>query len=291
VLVSIVTPNLNHGSFLGFTMDSVLAARSGGNVEYIVVDGGSSDGSLNVLEQRQREVDFFLSEPDEGVYDAVNKGFAHARGDVLGWLNSGDYLFPNSISVLIDIFRMFPHIEWVTSRVLSFLDADGRLIEQNVHYGVARQSFLNGEHLAGYSKAPALSLVQQESTFWRRSLWQRAGAGLDTSFRLAADFELWTRFFEHAELWTISPPIGAFRRHAHQLSRVGWNEYLQEACQILAKHGRKHPRNRLAQTISVGLRLKLPRRLRRLAHALGLFAPAPFCEFDPQTDEWRLVRY
>jgi glycosyltransferase involved in cell wall biosynthesis len=290
VLVSIVTPNLNRDSFLRFTMDSVLAAKSGGNLEYIVVDGGSTDSSLHLLQERQSELSLFLSEPDEGIYDAVNKGFSYASGDVLGWLNSGDYLFPGSISILSDVFQSFPEIEWITSRVLSFLDPRGRLVEQNVHYGVAQQSFLSGEHLNGFSRAPALSLIQQEATFWRRSLWERAGARLDTRFRLAADFELWTRFFDHAELWTISAPIGAFRRHSDQLSRTCWDEYLSEAHQVLAERGR-HPRNWFAQTVSVGLRLKLPRRLRPLAHYTGLFAPAPFCEFDAQARDWRLARY
>jgi glycosyltransferase involved in cell wall biosynthesis len=289
VLVSIVTPNLNRDNDLKFTMNSILAAKSG-ELEYIVIDGGSTDRSLEVIKEHQRDLSSFLSEPDEGVYDAVNKGFSRASGDVMGWLNSGDYLFPDSIKILCELFERFPHIEWITSRVLSFLDEKGRLVEQNVHSGVARESFLSGEHVIGYSRARALSLIQQESTFWRRSLWERAGARLDTQFRFAADFELWTRFFDHAELWSISAPIGAFRRHSDQRSRLFWTAYLSEAHQVLTNRGRR-PKNWLTQTVSVGLRVKLPRPLRRLAHRAGVFAPAPLCEFDAKALDWRLLRY
>jgi glycosyltransferase involved in cell wall biosynthesis len=269
-------------------MDSVLTARAGGELEYIIVDGGSTDDSLDFVQQRKSELSYFISEPDKGVYDAINKGFSHSTGEILGWLNSGDYLFPDALNIMSEVFGCFPQIEWITSRVLSFLDEKGRLVDQNVHYGVSRESFLKGEHLFGYSTARSLSFIQQEATFWRRSLWQRAGAHLDTRFHLAADFDLWTRFFDCAELWSISAPIGAFRRHPDQLSRRHSDLYLAEARAILAERG-VSPRYWLPQTISVGMRQKLPRPLRRTAHWFGIFAAAPCCEFDAEASGWRLT--
>ena len=287
--VSIVTPNLNRAHFLRQTMDSVLAAECA-DLAYVVMDGGSNDGSLAVIEERRRHLHAVVSEPDGGVYEALNRGFAQTDGEVMGWINSGDIIFPDSLSIICEIFEQHPQIEWLTSHVLSFLDESGRLVEQHVHPGVARESYLRGEHLQGFSPGRTLSLIQQESTFWRRSLWEKAGARLDTSLRLAADFELWTRFFEYAELWSVSAPLGAFRRHADQLSGAGWNAYLAEAHKVLTSRGTK-PNSQLAQTLSVGLRRNLPRALRPVAHALKLFSPAPQCNFDHKTQVWKLDRY
>ncbi|MGO4706744.1 glycosyltransferase family 2 protein [Microvirga sp. 2MCAF38] len=287
--ISVITPNLNCRDFLAQTMDSVLAADHG-DLDYIVVDGGSSDGSQDAIAARRNRLSGAISEPDNGLYDALNKGFALSTGEIMGWINAGDTLMPDSLKVIDEIFSAHPQIEWITSRVISFLDERGRLVEQNIHWGISRKSFLMGEHLPGFSKGRSLSMVQQESTFWRRSLWDKAGGGLDLSYRLAADFELWARFFQHAELWSISAPIGAFRRHANQLSRVHWNKYLSEASQALDHYGSR-PRGAYAQTFSVGLRRSLPRGLRPLARRLRLLSPAPFCEFDNEKQAWSLSRH
>ncbi|MBM6593713.1 glycosyltransferase family 2 protein [Microvirga pudoricolor] len=287
--ISIVTPALNSRSFLGPTMDGVLAADHG-DLEYIVMDGGSTDGSQDVIAARRNRLKAAVSAPDEGLYDALNKGFALSTGEIMGWINAGDALFPDSLRILDEIFTVHPEVEWVTSRVISFLDERGRLVEQAMHWGIDRDGYLRGEHLPGFSRGRSLSLIQQESTFWRRSLWERAGARLDTSYRLAADFELWARFFRHAELWSISAPLGAFRRHADQLSAIHWDKYLAEAKRALEATGAR-PRNGHAQSLSVGLRRSLPRSLRPLASRLRLFRAAPFCEFDTQGQTWRLTRF
>jgi glycosyltransferase involved in cell wall biosynthesis len=251
------------------------------------MDGGSTDGSLELLEMQAERLTDFASEPDGGLYDALNKGFARTTGEIMGWINAGDLLFPDSLAVIREIFQTFPQIEWITSRVLSFLDENGRLVEQNVHHGITRDSFLRGEHLPGFSAGRTHSMLQQESTFWRRSLWERAGGRLDTRLRLAADFELWTRFFQHTELWSVSAPLGAFRRHADQLSRHRWSEYQAEAGSVLTALGIR-PRSKIRQTLSVGLRRVSPMSLRPAAHRMKLFSPAPFCSFDGASQIWRL---
>ncbi|MFC5355645.1 glycosyltransferase family 2 protein [Azospirillum himalayense] len=284
--IALVTPVLNRRDFLRQTMDWVLAADPGG-LEYVVVDGGSTDGSLDVVRERAGRLAGFISEPDDGLYHALNKGFARTSGEIMGWINAGDGLFPDSLAIVREVFETFPEIEWVTSRVVSFLDEAGRLVEQGVHQGIARESFLAGEHLAGFSRGRSMTFVQQESTFWRRSLWDRAGGRLDTSLALAADFELWHRFFGHALLWSVSAPLGAFRRHRDQLSAVRHDDYVAEAGSVLRRQG-VHPRGRFGQTLSVGLRRSLPRPLRPAAARLGLFRPAPFCRFDGAAQAWCL---
>ena len=284
--VSIVTPNLNRAGFLRQTMDSVLATDHP-DLDYVIMDGGSTDGSMAVIDERRDRLSEVVSGPDGGLYEALNRGFARTNGEVMGWINSGDIIFPDSLGIVCEIFTQHPQVEWLTSRVLSFLDESGRLVEQHVHQGVARESYLRGEHLQGFSRGRSLSLIQQESTFWRRSLWERAGGRLDTSLRLAADFELWARFFQHTELWSVSAPLGAFRRHADQMSGSGWSDYLTEANGVLQALAAK-PRSGTIQTLSVGLRRNLPKALRPVAHRLNLFAPAPLCSYDHDTRSWKL---
>ena len=286
--ISIVTPNLDTGRFLAATMDSVLAADPGG-LEYIVVDGGSRDDSRAIIEARQQRLAHWRSEKDSGLYDAVNKGFELSSGDVMGWLNAGDLYFPDALRVVTEVFTAFPEIKWLTSRVISKLDEPGRLVWQSLNMGYTRASFMGGEHLTGLKPGLSLVTVQQESTFWRRSLWERAGGRLDETLKLAADFELWARLFRHAELCAVSAPLGAFRQHADQLSARHWNAYVAEARAVLGREGGK-VKPRLLSDLSVAARLAMPRPLRPLAHRLRVFAPALVCEFDFDRRGWRLGR-
>src|SRR5262249_16949069 len=142
----------------------------------------------------------------------------------------------------------------------------------------------------GYCKGRADTFIQQESTFWRRSLWEAAGGKLNTDLRLAADFELWARFFQHADLWSISAPLGAFRSHGDQLSLKNLGSYISEATQVLNGLGSR-PRSRLGQGFSIALRYALPSNLRAAGVKLGLLRGAPFCLFDRLSQRWELRHF
>jgi hypothetical protein len=230
-----------------------------------------------------------VSEPDEGLYDALNKGFRLARGDIMGWLNAGDLLLPNALPVVADIFSTFPAVEWLTSRILTLLDQRGRIVLQALHHGFERHGFLRGDTLPGFGRGPVATYIQQESTFWRRSLWERAGSRFDARLRLAGDFELWARFFVHAELWSVSAPLGAFRKHEGQLSEVHSSAYTKEASDVLRAHGGQ-PRSAAGAAARMFLRRTAPRTLRPAAHRLGLFRPAPIIDYDFESQTWRCSR-
>lgn len=289
ITISIVTPNLNGAPFLGATIDSVLAADHGA-LEYVVIDGGSTDGSLEVIAARAKRLAHWVSEPDRGLYAALNKGFALTNGDIMGWLSAGDYLFPHCLSIVGEIFESFPAVEWLTSRVITLLDAKGRVVSQRIHPGFARRSFLRGDNLPGFGLGPVSGFIQQESTFWRRTLWRRAGGRLDESLRLAGDFELWARFFRHARLCAVAAPLGGFRKHEGQISAVFWQDYLREASEVLRREGGR-PESRLISGLRTFARQALPRALRSAAHRLGIFDPAQVCYFDFEAGEWRLREF
>jgi glycosyltransferase involved in cell wall biosynthesis len=203
--ISLVTPVFNSARYLEATIHSVLG-QNYPNLEYIIIDGGSTDGSLNIIRKYESQVHFWTSEADRGMYDAINKGFARSTGALMGWISATDLLHAGALFVVGGVFRTFPEVEWITGRPTGFND-EGMAVE-----------FLK---LRQWSRVPFLAganrYIQQESTFWRRSLWECAGGRVDDTRRSASDFELWVRFFRYAKLYPVDALIGGFRSHPDSL--------------------------------------------------------------------------
>jgi len=203
--VSLVTPVFNSARYLEQAMVSVLN-QGYPNLEYSIVDGGSTDGSVAIIRKYQDRLHWWVSEPDRGMYDALNKGFARSSGEVMGWISATDLLHAGSLSVVSSVFAAFPQVEWITGRP-TVLNETGMIV------GVLRlRRWSRLRFLAGANR-----YIQQESTFWRRSLWERAGGHVDASRRNGNDFELWVRFFRYARLYSVDAMIGGFRTHADSL--------------------------------------------------------------------------
>jgi len=214
--LTLVTPSFNRLTYLEDTIQSVLG-QDFPDLQYIIIDGGSEDKSVELIKKYSNEIFYWESEPDQGQYHAINKGFQKGLGDIMGWLNSDDILLPGALNAVARIFSDCPEIEWVTG-LSSNIDKDGFLYQAKIQYRYTKESFLMGP----------VRGIQQESTFWRRSLWDKAGGSLDESYKLAADYELWCRFFEHARLYHVNLPLGAFRRHGNQTTQHKREQYLKE---------------------------------------------------------------
>jgi glycosyltransferase involved in cell wall biosynthesis len=249
---SLVTPSFNQAPFLGATLDSV-QAQDYPALEHIVVDGGSTDGSRELIAGRASQFAWWCSEPDGGMYDALNKGFARTSGEVMGWLNSDDLLLPGALRAVGEIFARFPEVEWLSSLALSTWTPAGSCAGVASIDGYAREAFWDGGYLPGGARH--YGWIPQESTFWRRSLWARTGARLESAFKYAGDFELWSRFYAHAQLVGTPTPLGGFRTHPAQKSRA-MDAYLAEARQALAtaRHRAGH-RSRAARRFLLRSRL------------------------------------
>ena len=166
------------------------------------------------------------TEPDGGQYEAVNRALSLTTGDIMGWLNSDDVYMPWTLSVVRDIFERFPEVEWLTTLYPLTIDESGRVVMTTYTGGFERASFAEAVNLpfsSGFWRG-----MQQESTFWRRSLWERSGAYVDASLQCAGDFELWSRFFEQADLVGAETPLAAFRSHGAQKTIHLQEVYLEE---------------------------------------------------------------
>ena len=217
--ITVVTPNFNQASFLELTILSVLN-QNYPNLEYIIIDGGSTDNSLDIIRKYQDDLSYWLSEKDKGVYDAINKGFSKATGEILCWINSDDILWENSLHYIGTIFSQNPNLKWLQG-VPTVINEDGQVIYRRAPVSSKFYFYLKKHE-------QTFSFIQQESIFWRRDLWEKAGGYLDIDYKLAADFDLWLRFFEHASLYCTTKQLGAFRIRSGQKSE-NRHLYLKEA--------------------------------------------------------------
>ncbi|HET7536577.1 MAG TPA: glycosyltransferase family 2 protein [Candidatus Didemnitutus sp.] len=208
--ISIVTPNYNYGHLIETTVRSVLEQEYP-NLEYIVIDDGSTDNSVEVVAPYVPKLAHYEHQANQGQYPTINKGFARATGEICAWLNSDDIYLPWTLKTVATIFTQFPEVDWIAGRFSAMQDCVVHEIRPFTPFPrrmIRAGMFFEPAH-GGYGH------IQQESCFWRRSLWEKAG-GLRTELRFAADFELWTRFAQHADLYAVHTLLGGFTHRLGQ---------------------------------------------------------------------------
>lgn len=278
--VSIVTPSLNQGRWLASALSSVVGQQYS-NLQHVVMDGGSTDGSLKIIEEHSKNLHAYRSGTDRGQYDAINQGFMQTSAEIMGWLNSDDLHFPWTLSTVSEIFSAFPQIRWLTTCFPIVVDGRGMPIRCAEVNAYSRRGVLHGETLPG-SQGFTLHGIQQESTFWRRDLWEQIGASIDIRYRLAADYDLWIRFAKKAELYSVAVPLSAFRRHGNQKTSRDMDRYKSEALESFKHHGWGFSNRRL-RTFA---RTFVPDSFKPLAARLGLLYPAKIVRKHKDTGQW-----
>ncbi len=231
---SIVTPAYNSEKFISEAIESVISQRGNFEIEYIVVDGGSTDNTIPIVKRYKEMVESgaylthcnhvsmeYISEKDGGMYDAVAKGFKLVTGDITAYINSDDYYLPNSFSSVDEIFRDYPDVDWLTGKGICFNER-GQIIECSLP--LTYESSLIRKGIFG----SCLYFIQQESIFWRTDLLQCVDLDRFRKYRYAGDFFLWYNFTERSHLFIVDTGLGGFRFRQGQLSSSFRDKYSEE---------------------------------------------------------------
>lgn len=227
--ISIITPSFNQLNFLRETVESIHSQEIDSVVEHIIMDGGSTDGSVSYLGSLGDRV-VWCSEKDHGQADAVNKGISRATGEIIGWLNSDDIYLPGALQAVSDYFRDHPGCNWVYGRCL-IIDASGRERWKWItRYKNARlKRFTLGKLLRE-------NFISQPAVFFRKELFEQAGP-LDLSLHYAMDYDLWLRFARISQPGVIGLNLASFRRHGSSKSETGFRDQFFEQYAVSRRYG------------------------------------------------------
>jgi glycosyltransferase involved in cell wall biosynthesis len=217
-LVSIITPSYNQAAFLRQAMLSVLG-QDYPNLEYLVVDGGSTDGSQEIIREYAGRLAWWASEKDAGQADAINKGLARARGEVVAWLNSDDFYLPGAVSSAVRALEAHPDAGMVYGNMQA-VDESGRLINLLTYRQYKLEDLL------------CFNIIGQPATFMRSSALRAAG-GLDVSFHALLDHQLWLKLALGGPVLYVDKTWAAARYHPQAKNRARALEFGREAFRIL----------------------------------------------------------
>ena len=217
-LVSIITPSFNQSAYLEQTMKSVLD-QDFPNIEYIVMDGGSTDSSVDIIQRHAARLAFWTSERDRGQADAINNGIAHAHGEILAWLNSDDYYLSGTISAAVEIFEQNPDMVLIYGDMLA-VNEHGETINTLKYQQLTLEDLL------------CFQIIGQPSVFFRREAFEKSG-GLDTTFHFLLDHQLWIKIAAQGKILHVDQTWSAARYHAEAKNRAKASEFGQEAFRIL----------------------------------------------------------
>lgn len=217
-LVSIVTPSFHQAPYLEQAIASVLQ-QDHREIEYIVVDGGSTDGSLDIIKRHAGQLAWWVSERDSGQADAINKGFSHARGEIAAWLNSDDAYLPGAVSAAVAAFEANPAAVMVYANMQA-LDENGRITNALNYRQLSLEDLL------------CFQIIGQPTVFMRRAAFDKAG-GLDTSFRFLLDHQLWIKLAAQGPVRHIDQTWAIARYHPLAKNRAQAAQFGGEAFRIL----------------------------------------------------------
>jgi glycosyltransferase involved in cell wall biosynthesis len=214
-----VTPSYNQAKYIEQTMRSVLE-QDYPRVEYLVVDGLSTDNSVEIIKKYADKLAWWVGEKDSGQGEAINKGLARTKGEIIAWLNSDDYYLPGTLAAVVKIFEDNPDVVMVYGDMLA-VDEHGRTINTLKYKQLSLQDLL------------CFQIIGQPSVFFRREVYEKT-TGLDTTFHFLLDHHLWIRIAQQGKILHVPQTWSAARYHAEAKNRAKASEFGQEAFRILA---------------------------------------------------------
>ncbi len=237
VKVSVITPSFNHARFLRRTLDSVRSQQQVGGgleLEHIVVDGGSTDGTIEILRSCGPEV-LWISEPDRGQADALNKGLAMATGEIIGWLNSDDVYEPGALAAVLAVMYAEPATQWVYGRVRIIDENDQEIRRWITNYKYRRMRRFT------YEKLLSENWISQMGVFWRRTAGVEVGS-FRTDLHYCMDYDYWLRLGARWPGRFIDHDLGAFRWYRASKSGADFLQQFREELEVARRRSAGHYR-------------------------------------------------
>lgn len=230
--ISIVTPSFNSAKYIKETIQSVISQSGNFTIEYFVIDNCSTDHTKIIVEEFQillndghfplgcHGIDFyFISENDNGMYDAINKGFEKATGDIFAWLNADDIYLPGALATITEVFQTYQDVHWVKG-ITSYIT------ESSSIWQAGKPLLYTQDWVEAGIYGRDHYFIQQDSVFWRAWLWKKCGS-MDTHYKRAGDYCLWIRFAQYSKLVSIRAWVSCFRKVEGQISQDHL-EYMKE---------------------------------------------------------------
>lgn len=251
--ISLITPSFNQGKFLRDTITSVLS-QGYPTLEYIIIDGGSNDDSVDIIREYAPRLTYWESEKDNGFGHAINKGMARATGDIVGWLNSDDVLLPGALLTVGKYFQKHPDVGLVFG--------DRHVINERSELMFRRKYFFYMPGQFRFAKT-----LPQECTFWRKKTFDAVGGRLNEELRFAIDLDLWCRLSRITTIRHIPFFLGAFRDQPLSKSATLLDVGLHERKNIITRYFKRYPSPVALKIFQLWLGF-----LRKLFRATGLEA-------------------
>jgi O-antigen biosynthesis protein len=220
--ITIVIPAVGADEYLEATLRSVIY-QDYPNLEFIVIEDGANCERRRILKKYESQFSWQMCLPGTELCAALNMAYAKASGEIFGWLEPGDMLHVNGLAVIGGVFAALPDVEWITGRPFNFSSSGMPIgIKKLEHWSRIR-------FLAGANK-----YIHRDTTFWRRSLWEKTGGALATEYGPAGEFELFVRFFRYARLYSVEALIGGYRNHPGTHSADGRHRGYNQICDEIA---------------------------------------------------------
>jgi Glycosyltransferases involved in cell wall biogenesis len=251
IKVSIITPSYNQGQFIEETILSVLN-QTYKNIEYILIDGGSTDQTMEIVDKYKDRIDIVISEKDKGQSDAINKGFRLANGVLSGWINSDDILYPTCVEELVKTYTEKPDAAVFYTSYLDFINASGGCMYTRYRSITKKNDLL----YRNYD-------IHQQASFYNSELLKRVDY-LDVSVQYCMDLDLWLRLLEYGSIVPISDkPLGAFRIWEATKTSTGTLAFLSEIRNTLQQNGVKSWGKLVLKTYYLELRFRVARLVKK----------------------------
>ncbi len=242
--ISIITPSLNGGAYLRQTLDSVLSQNGDFDLQWLIIDGGSTDETIPLLKSTTDPRVKWISQPDAGQTSAINKGLATAKGDIVAWLNCDDVYTPGALAIVAKTFQQNPDAQWLVGRC-DIIDCSGNIARSAVtRYKNRRLDSFTFKSLL------RTNFISQPAVFWRKSFGSSIGQ-LDESLYWTMDYDLWLRMAQAGPPLVSNQTLASFRVHDSSKSRGGYRDQFAEGYRVACRYAQHDPLSRWLHRLNV----------------------------------------